>query len=66
LPFRGHLLDLRTIAFALTDKGHTLESACEAFGVSYHNVLGDAGCKRRGIPADKWNESYKKQDAKHG
>ena len=30
--FRGHLLDLRTLAFALTDKGHTLESASEAFG----------------------------------
>jgi hypothetical protein len=35
LPFRGHLLDLRTIAFALTDRGHTLESACDAFGVPY-------------------------------
>jgi hypothetical protein len=35
LPFRGHLLDLRTIAFALTDKGHTLVSACAAFGVPY-------------------------------
>jgi hypothetical protein len=35
LPFRGHLLDLRTIAFALTDRGHTLESACAAFGVPY-------------------------------
>jgi hypothetical protein len=30
--FRGHFLDLRTLAFALTDKGHTLESASEAFG----------------------------------
>ena len=35
LPFRGHLLDLRTIAFALTDRGHTLESACAAFDVPY-------------------------------
>src|SRR5437899_1956579 len=33
--FKGHLLDLRTLAFALTDRGHTLESACEAFGVPY-------------------------------
>ncbi len=33
--FRGHLLDLRTIAFVLTDKGHTLESACDAFDVPY-------------------------------
>ena len=32
--FRGHFLDLRTLAFALTDKGHTLESACKAFGVA--------------------------------
>ncbi len=33
--FRGHFLDLRTLAFALTDRGHTLESACDAFGVPY-------------------------------
>src|SRR5262249_45340692 len=33
--FKGHLLDLRTLTFALTDRGHTLESACEAFGVPY-------------------------------
>ena len=33
--FRGHFLDLRTLAFALTDKGHTLESACHDFGVDH-------------------------------
>jgi hypothetical protein len=33
--FRGHLLDLRTLTFALTDRGHSLESACNAFGVPY-------------------------------
>jgi hypothetical protein len=33
--FRGHFLDLRTLAFALTDRSHTLESACEAFEVPY-------------------------------
>src|SRR5207244_2137235 len=33
--FRGHFLDLRTLAYALTDKGHTLESACNAFGVKH-------------------------------
>ena len=33
--FRGHFLDLRTLAFALTDRGYTLESACEAFGVEH-------------------------------
>ena len=31
--FRGHFLDLRTTAFVLTDRGYSLESACEAFGV---------------------------------
>jgi hypothetical protein len=33
--FRGNLLDLRTLAFALTDRGYSLESACEAFGVEH-------------------------------
>ena len=33
--FRGHFLDLRTLAFALTDKGHSLKSACEDFGVEH-------------------------------
>jgi len=34
-PFRGRFLDLRTLAYALTGEGHTLESACGAFGISY-------------------------------
>ena len=33
--FRGHFLDLRTLAFALTDKSYSLESACEDFGVEH-------------------------------
>jgi hypothetical protein len=33
--FRGHFLDLRTLAFALTDRGYSLESACQAFGVEH-------------------------------
>jgi len=33
--FRGHFLELRTLVFALTDCGHTLESACGAFEVPY-------------------------------
>lgn len=32
--FRGHFLDLRRLAFALTDRGYSLASACEAFGVA--------------------------------
>lgn len=31
--FRGHFLDCRTLAFALTNESHSLKSACEAFGV---------------------------------
>jgi hypothetical protein len=31
--FPGHFLDLRTLAFALTNKSHSLASACQAFGV---------------------------------
>ena len=33
--FRGHFLDLRTLAFALTDQAYTLASACEAFQVEH-------------------------------
>jgi hypothetical protein len=33
--FQGHFLDLRTLAFALTDRGYSLESACEKFGVEH-------------------------------
>jgi len=43
--FRGHFLDLKTLAFALTDRSHTLRSACEAFGV-----------KRGKIEAEKHGE----------
>jgi hypothetical protein len=33
--FRGHFLDLRTLAFSHTDESHSLESACDKFGVPY-------------------------------
>lgn len=33
--FRGHFLDVRTLAFALTNEGHSLESACHAFDVEH-------------------------------
>ena len=33
--FRGHFLDLRTLAFAMTNEGHSLRSACEAFGTEH-------------------------------
>lgn len=34
-PFRGHFLDARTLAFAVTNESHSLESATRAFGVPY-------------------------------
>lgn len=33
--FRGRFLDLRTLVFALTSRGHSLASACDAFGVEH-------------------------------
>jgi hypothetical protein len=33
--FRGHFLDLRTLAFALTDQSYSLGTACESFGVAH-------------------------------
>ena len=36
--FRGHFLDLRTLAFVLTDRGHSLDSACKAFGVEQQKL----------------------------
>src|SRR6266849_3864349 len=33
--FRGHMLDLRTVAFAMTDRAYSLDSACRAFGVEH-------------------------------
>jgi hypothetical protein len=38
--FRGHFLDLRTLAFALTDRGFSLEGACEAFSVEHGKQRG--------------------------
>jgi hypothetical protein len=48
--FRGHFLDLRTLAFALTDRGYTLAGACEAFGVEH----GKQSVKQHGIVTDKY------------
>jgi hypothetical protein len=48
--FRGHFLDLRTLAFALTDKSYTLEKACEDFGVEH----GKQHVVRHGIVTDKY------------
>ncbi len=43
--FRGHMLDAKTLAFALTDQSMTLEKACETFGVEH----GKQKVKRHGV-----------------
>ncbi|QUH03823.1 hypothetical protein HUO13_26095 [Saccharopolyspora erythraea] len=47
-PFAGNFCDLRTLAFALSNRSHSLASACEAFGVEHgkmhtgqHGVITD-------------------------
>jgi hypothetical protein len=41
--FAGHLLDLRTLVFALTGASHTLDSACAAFGVAGKATIPELG-----------------------
>jgi hypothetical protein len=48
--FRGNFLDLRTLAFALTDRGHTLESACAEFDVEH----GKETVKRHGVVTEEY------------
>jgi hypothetical protein len=48
--FRGNFLDLRTLAFALTDRGHTLQSACEEFDVEH----GKGTVKRHGVVTEEY------------
>jgi hypothetical protein len=55
--FRGHFLDLRTLAFALTDKSYTLERACEDFGVEHRKQH----AARHGIVTDKYID-YNRSD----
>lgn len=54
---RGHFLDLRTLAFVLTDRGHSLESACTAFSVSE----GKGDVDRHGIITPEYID-YNRQD----
>jgi len=41
--FRGHFVDLRTLAFALTNKKHSLESACREFKTEYQKSKAEHG-----------------------
>jgi DNA polymerase type B, organellar and viral len=53
----SHFLDLRMLAFALTSVGHTLESACEAFGVEHRKYK----AKTHGIITDEYID-YNRRD----
>jgi hypothetical protein len=55
--FRGHVLDLRTLAFALTDRGYSLEKACEAFGVEH----GKQKAHKHGILSEEYID-YNRRD----
>jgi hypothetical protein len=55
--FRGHFLDLRTLAFALTNSSHSLESAGKAFGVSG----GKGRTERHGVITPEYID-YNRQD----
>jgi hypothetical protein len=55
--FRGHFLDLRTLAFALTDRGYTLEAACKDFGVKH----GKYKVKHHGVITEEYIE-YNRRD----
>jgi hypothetical protein len=55
--FRGHFLDLRTLAFALTDRGYSLEDACKAFGVEH----GKQRVQRHGIVTERYI-NYNRRD----
>lgn len=56
--FHGHFLDLRTLAFALTDRGYTLEAACEDFGVEH----GKQQTLRHGVVTEEYID-YNRRDA---
>jgi len=55
--FRGHFLDLRTLAFALTDRGFSLETACEAFGVEH----GKTHAAQHGVVTEEYID-YNRRD----
>jgi hypothetical protein len=55
--FRGHFLDLRTLTFAITDKGHSLSSACEAFEVEH----GKQHIENHGVITDEYID-YNRRD----
>lgn len=54
---RGHFIDLRTLAFALTDRGFSLETACLEFGVEHKKLE----AKQHGIVTPEYID-YNRRD----
>ena len=57
--FAGHFLDLRTLAFALTDRSHSLDTACVAFGVEH----GKQKAEKHGVITPAYID-YNRRDVK--
>jgi hypothetical protein len=57
--FRGHFLDLRTLAFALTNRSHSLASACATFGVEQ----GKQAIEQHGVITPEYI-NYNRQDVR--
>lgn len=55
--FRGHMLDLRTLAFAITDRSYSLDTACKAFRVEH----GKQHVSRHGVITNKYID-YNRRD----
>jgi len=55
--FPGHFLDLRALAFALTNASHSLASACTAFGVTH----GKAVAEQHGVITESYID-YARRD----
>jgi hypothetical protein len=57
--FEGRFLDLKTLAFALTDKAYSLRKACEAFGAE----IGKGETKQHGVITPEYI-AYARRDVK--
>ncbi len=57
--YRGRFLDLRALAYALTDRGHSLASAARAFGVE----RGKDRVERHGVVSEAYID-YNRQDVR--
>jgi hypothetical protein len=55
--FRGHFIDCRTLAFALTDVSYNLEAACKAFGAAH----GKQNVTEHGIVSEQYID-YNRRD----